>query len=62
MTLNHKVYALSAGLLILVGIADFALSPKTVTISAKDWVCTETTSFGIEAKCVGFKHVRELGR
>ena len=62
MNLNQKVYALGAGLLVLVGIADIALSPKTVELSAKDWVCVETTAFGIEARCVGYKHVREIGR
>jgi hypothetical protein len=62
MTLHTKIYALGAGLLVLVGGADLALAPKTVTISSKDWVCVETTAFGIEARCVGYKHVRELGR
>ena len=62
MTLHTNVYALGAGLLVLVSGADLALSPKTVELSAKDWICTETTAFGIEARCVGYKHVRELGR
>ena len=62
MNLNQKVYALGAGLLVLIGIADIALSPKTVELSAKDWVCTDATPFGIEARCVNFRHVREMGR
>lgn len=57
--MKPSMYSIGAGIALVVAMftaTSMVLSPKSVTLSAKDWTCVGTTSIGIEAKCIEFRY------
>ena len=55
--------AVQAGVLTGIGFAlIYIFSSKSVTLSSKEWTCVASQPYGIEAKCIEYKAVRELGK
>lgn len=46
------------GLIVIFYVA--ASGPKSVTISAKQWECTASDTFGIEARCTQYSRVKSF--
>ena len=56
---NHWLLALSATLLILsTEVYSSLYNSKSVTLSSKQFVCTDTDAVGIEARCIQYTYVR----